>query len=188
MLSRIFASQQELADFYAKLKITPCPHCNQTGSLIKYGFLRGYDKDHQLHKTVRAARVFCSNRRVAGCGRAAGCGRTFSVWIADKIKRLFLSADSLWEFLTQAVATSNKLAAFRTLNSGLSDSAPYRIWKRFLQAQTKIRTALAQLCQPPQLTSQQPAELTLAHLKVAFDQHALAPIAAFQATLQAFFV
>ena len=184
MCSRICSSTQEVEALHAQLKITPCPHCQQVGSLIKHGFLRGYDQEHQLHKTLRAARIFCSNRH-----RATGCGRTFSVWMADKIRRLFLSADSLWAFLTRAAATNNKLAAFRALKSGLSDSAPYRIWKRFSQAQTTLRTALARLCPPPKTASDNPAQLTLAHLQAAFpEEHGLSPIAAFQASLQAFFV
>ncbi len=183
MSSRICSSKREVDDLLAKLKITPCPHCKITGALIKHGFLRGYDQDHQLNKTVRAARVFCSNRH-----RAAGCGRTFSVWIADRIKHLFLSADSLWQFLKAAVSSGNKLSAFRNLNSGLSDSAPYHIWRRFLNAQAAIRTALARMCEPPQIESDCPAKLTLAHLGQAFKEHPLSPIAAFGAALQSFFI
>ena len=108
--------------------------------------------------------------------------------MADKIRRLFLTADSLWTFLKQAVTSNNKLEAFRNLNSGLTDSAAYRIWKRFYQAQSAIRTALAPLCKPPKVTAQQPAQLTLAHLEKAFEQHRLSPITAFQVTLQMFFV
>lgn len=103
--SRICSSQKDVDDRLARLKMTPCPHCKMSGALIKHGFLRGYDQNHQLNKTVRAARVFCSNRH-----RAAGCGRTFSVWIADKIKHLFLSAESLWQFLSNAVNSGNKLS------------------------------------------------------------------------------
>ena len=183
MESRICSSPQEVDQLYANLKLTPCPHCQKTEFLIKHGFLRGYDPEHQTDKTVRATRVFCSNRN-----RATGCGRTFSVWMADKIKSLFLDTESLWKFLTQAVATNNKFEAFRNLDCRLSDSAPYRIWKRFLQAQTAIRTALARLCKPPQLVSDNPEELTLAHLRQAFRGHTLNPIAAFQATLQTFFI
>ena len=182
MCSRICSSNKEVDDLLTKLKITPCPHCKTTGALIKHGFLRGYDEQHQLGKVVRAARVFCSNRH-----RAAGCGRTFSVWIADKIKHLFLSADSLWQFLTAAVSSGNKLQAFRNLISGLSDSAPYHIWRRFLNAQVAIRTALAGLCEPPHIESDCTAQLTLAHLQKAFKDHSLSPIAAFGATLQRFF-
>ena len=166
-----------------KLKLTRCPHCKQVGSLIRHGVLRGYDPMHLRGTTVRARRVFCNNRN-----RATGCGRTFSVWIADKIKRLFLAADNLWEFLRQAILTGNKRQAFRSLESRLSDSAAYRIWKRFDQAQSAIRTALNTFCKPPEMASKQSAELTLAHLEAAFRQHPLNPIAAFQVTLQTFFV
>lgn len=165
------------------LKTMACPHCKRFGFLIRHGFLRGYDQTQLRGKTVRARRVFCSNRN-----RATGCGRTFSVWIADKIKRLFLDADSLWEFLRQVVLTANRRQAFQSLESRLSDSAPYRIWKRFDQAQSVIRTALNTLCKPPKNASKQPAELTLAHLEAAFKEHPLNPIAAFQVTLQTFFV
>lgn len=52
----------------------------------------------------------------------------------------------MWTFLKQAVTTGNKLQAFRDLHCGLNDSAPYRIWKRFSEAQSSIRTKLGQLC------------------------------------------
>ena len=168
---------------HASLKISACPHCKRVGNLIWHGFLRGYDDQHQREQTVRARRVFCSNRN-----RASGCGRTFSVWMADKIKRLFLTSDSLWAFLKHAVSSGNKMQAFRRLNCGLTESAPYRIWKRFQKAQSTIRTALTRLCKPPKLKVQHPAELTLAHLEKALTQESLSPVAAYQATLQMFFV
>ena len=183
MCGWICGSQEEFESVRGKLKTTACPHCKSVGNLIRHGFLRGYDDKHQRERTVRAWRIFCSNRN-----RATGCGRTFSVWAANKVKRLFLTADSLWSFLKQAVSSGNKLQAFRKLNSGLSDSAPYRIWKRFHQAQCAIRTALGSLCKPPECASQQPAELTLAHLESAFEQHPLGPLAAFQVTLQTFLI
>jgi hypothetical protein len=183
LFSRICSSQTDVDALYARIKITPCPHCKKVGNLIKHGFLRGYDQHHQLNKTVRANRVFCSNRN-----HASGCGRTFSVWLADKVKRSFLDANGLWQFLTGAANSGNKLQAFRSLNSGLSDSAPYHIWRRFLNAQAAIRTALSSLCEPPQVATDCPAQLTLAHLQKAFGEHPLSPIAAFAATLQTFFI
>jgi 5-methylcytosine-specific restriction endonuclease McrA len=183
--SRICASKADVDDFLANLKITPCPHCKKTGFLNRHGALIGYSLN-QMGSAIRAARavrVYCSNRHLA-----SGCGRTFSVWTADKIKHLFLSAESLWLFLNQAVCSGNKLQAFRTLNCGLSDSATYHIWRRFLNAQVAIRTALLALCEPPQLNSEYPATLTLEHLAKAFHGHKLSPIAAFAATLQSFFI
>lgn len=183
MCSRICSSKSDVDALYSRLKITACPHCKKVGNLIKHGFLRGYDQHHQLDKTVRATRVFCSNRN-----HASGCGRTFSVWLAERVKRLYLCADSLWKFLSGAASSGNKLQAFRSLNSGLSDSAPYHIWRRFLSAQAAIRTALCRVCEPPQIAAACPAKLTLAHLQKAFQEHPLSPIAAFAATLQSFFI
>jgi len=179
---RFCETQEEFDEVYAQLKTTPCPHCKRFGTLIRHGFLRGYDESHQREKTVRAWRIFCNNRK-----QSRGCGRTFSVWWASKIKRLALTANALWKFLKQAVQSGNKFQAFRNLNSGLSESAPYRIWKRFCEAQSSIRTALNQLCEPPEVDSEYPTELTLAHLETAFDNHPC-PIAAFQLRMKTFFM
>jgi len=168
------------------LKCSPCPHCKHAGALNRHGFLRGYDEQNFRQKAVRAVRVFCSNR-----GSNEGCGRTFSVWIADKVKRLFLDAKSLWEFLHQAATTGNKSQAFQQLRCSMGDSATYRIWKRFLQAQSAIRTALAAFCPPPRQTtesnSQCAAQATVAHLQEAFKDSPLNPIAAYQVQTQSFF-
>ena len=183
MCNQICSSQCEFNDFYANLKIAQCPHCKTVGYLIKHGFLRGYSSQHQLEKTVRATRVFCSNRN-----RAAGCGKTFSVWMADQVKHLFLSAESLWQFLSTAAETGNKLKAFQQLKSGLSDSSAYHIWRRFQNSLTTIRTALSELCQPPSSDSDCPAKQTLLHLRQAFKEHPLSPIAAFAATFKRFLI
>ncbi|MBL8818597.1 MAG: hypothetical protein JNL58_21395 [Planctomyces sp.] len=64
----------------------------------------------------------------------------------------------------------------------LSDSAPYRIWKRFQKAQSTIRTALTNICEPPGSAAECPEQITLAHLQNAFQGHSLCPAAAFGAT------
>ena len=179
---RVCDTREELDAVLAKLKIMACPHCKCVGNLIRHGYLRGYDDRRQRRKTVRAQRVFCSNRN-----RASGCGRTFGIWWADKIQRLFLTAASLWKFLKQVAASKNKLQALRDLDCRLSDSAPYRIWKRFVTAQSAIRTALCSLCQPPKCAAELPEALTVAHLQAAFADHH-SPIAAFQAKLQVRFM
>ena len=98
-----------------------------------------------------ARRVFCSNRQAR-----PGCGRTFSVWLADKIKRLSLTARALWQFLQVAVV-GGILAASRTLDCPLSDRTMQRVWKRFDRAQSKIRTALCGRCPPPESPAPPPA-------------------------------
>lgn len=170
-----------------KLKATACPHCKATGLLVLHGFLRGYDESSPREKTVRARRIFCSNRY-----NRPGCGRTFSVWITDKIRRLSLSAGGLWMFL-QAVVASGLVAAIRRVDCHLSDRQMQRIWKRFDLGQSQIRTVLWQQCKPPERpelpakSSRHPAAEVLAHLRAAFPKSDC-PIACFQHALRMFFV
>jgi hypothetical protein len=171
-----------------RLKLTACPHCKVVGTLIRHGYLCGFDDSSPRQKTVRARRVFCSNRN----GRP-GCGRTFSVWCADKIRRLSLTSGCLWRFLKHAAAGSI-VAAIRTADCHLSDRTWQRVWRRFDLGQSKIRTALLGICRPPELPPRlptepphRPAAEVIAHLKAAFPD-ADCPVAAFQHTLHTFFV
>jgi hypothetical protein len=183
-----YRSAEEWSAIAEWLKQTACPHCKVVGTLIRHGFLRGFDESSPRRKTVRARRIFCSNRNAR-----RGCGRTFSVWIADKIRRLGLTTAALWRFLQRAAA-GRIVAAIRAADSHLSDRTLQRIWKRFDQGQSKIRTALAGRCPPPELPAtlptepaRRPAAQVLAHLQAAFpDAHC--PIAAFQQALRTFFL
>ena len=187
MVVWIFASPQQRDDQLARLKGYRCPHCKHAGALNRHGYLKGYDEKNFKQKAIRALRVFCSGR-----GNARGCGRTFSVWIAQKVKRLFLDAQSLWRFLQTAAESGNRSRAFAELRSSLGHSATYRIWKRFLKSQSAIRTTLAAICSPPKSTDdggcRSAAQATIAHLKEAFKEAALNPIAAYQAATQRFFI
>ena len=171
-----------------RLKQMPCPHCQVVGTLIRHGCLYGYDAGNSPRRTIRARRVFCSNRHAR-----RGCGRTFSVWYADKLRRLSLTTGCLWRFLQHAIAGSI-VAAGHAAGCQLSDRTWQRIWKHFDLGQSKIRTALLARCPPPELptslpakASRRPAAQVLAHLKAAFP-NAGCPIATFQHTLRTFFV
>lgn len=179
-----YRSAEEWIAIAERLKLTPCPHCKVVGTLIRHGYLRGYDESKPQRKTVRARRIFCSNRQAR-----RGCGRTLSVWFADKIRRLSLTTAALWRFLHRDAAGCI-CAAIRTVDCHLSDRTRQRIWKRFDLGQSKIRTALSGRCPPPELPpepGQRPAAHVLAHLQAAFPD-ALCSIAAFQHTLRTFFV
>jgi hypothetical protein len=177
-----YRSAAEWMALAERLKQTPCPHCKLVGTLIRHGFLYGFDDCNPQRKTVRARRIFCSNRNARH-----GCGRTFSVWLADKIRRLSLTTGALWRFLQRA-ASGSILAAIRAAGGHLSDRTWQRIWRRFDQGQCHIRTALSVCCPPPELPgAQRPAEHVIAHLRAAFP-NAPCPIAAFQQALQTFFV
>jgi hypothetical protein len=176
-----YHSAEEWIALAERLKQTPCPHCKRVGTLIRHGFLRGFDESSK-QKTVRARRIFCSNRHAR-----RGCGRTFSIWLADKIRRLGLTTGGLWRFLQRAVADGIR-AAIRGSDYSLSDRTSLRIWKRFKRGQSKIRTALCGRCPPPPLPAEhRPAAQVLAHLRAAFPD-ASCPISAFQQTLRTFFV
>jgi hypothetical protein len=168
--------------FAQRLKLTPCPHCQVVGALIQHGFLFGFDENHTQQQTPRAHRIFCNNRQAR-----PGCGRTFSVWLADTIRRLGLTTAGLWRFLQHAVA-GGIFAAIRDRDCFLSDRTLQRIWRRFRHGQSLIRTALFGQCPPPQLpAAHQPAAHVLAYLQAAFPDSPC-PIAAFQHTLRTFFV
>ena len=94
-----------------RLKLTACPHCQRVGTLIRHGSLFGFDELSPRRKTIRARRVFCSNRN-----SRLGCGRTVSVWLAEKIRRLSLTTRGLWKFLQLAV-TGPFVIAMRSVDS-----------------------------------------------------------------------
>jgi hypothetical protein len=177
-----YRNDDEWNAFVEQLKYTACPHCKVVGALIQHGFLYGFDENHTKQQTHRAHRIFCSNRQ-----ELPGCGHTFSVWLADTIRRLSLTAAGLWRFLHDAVA-DGILAAIRDSTCHLSHRTLRRLWRRFRHGQSHIRTTLAERCPPPQLPSaHRPEAQTLAHLQAAFPD-APCPIAAFQHTLRTFFV
>jgi hypothetical protein len=179
-------SEEKFQDVCERIKLTACPHCKRVGALICHGFLRGYDESSCGRKAIRARRIFCSNRNAR-----PGCGRTFSIWLAHKVRRLGLTSGCLWKFLTLVVARG-MLQAMRAVDDHLSHRALERIWKRFDLGQTHIRTALSRLRPPPEgptetQTHRAPAAQVLAHLQAAFP-HAECPIAAFQQKLRMFFL
>jgi hypothetical protein len=163
-----------------RLKQTPCPHCQVVGALIRHGLLYGFDETSK-QKTLRARRIFCSNRN-----QRRGCGRTFSVWLADKIRRLGLTTNGLWRFLQRAVADGIRAASHGS-DGPRSERTLLRLWKRFQLSQSTIRTALFGRCPPPELPAEyRSAAQVLAHLQDAFPD-APCPIAAFQQMLRTFF-
>ena len=125
MAEWFYRSDEDLIAIGERLKQTPCSHCQVVGALNWHGYLRGFDDSNPRRKTIRARRVFCSNRNAR-----PGCGHTFSVWLADKIRRLSLSTAALWAFLQCAVANGIG-AAIRASDGHLSERTWQRIWKRF---------------------------------------------------------
>ena len=182
---RFYRCEEEWVAIVERLKQTSCPHCKAVGTLIRHGSLSAFDDSNPQRKVVRARRIFCSNRH-----RRRGCGRTFSVWIATKIRRLSLTTRTLWTFLRHAVVGTIADATHAT-NCPRSDRTLQRIWKRFDRGQSTIRTALLGRGPPPELSAdsaRRPAAAqVLAHLQVTFP-HDDCPIAAFQHAMRSFFL
>jgi hypothetical protein len=177
-----YRSADEWNAIAQRLKLTHCPHCQRVGTLVRHGFLYGFDDSNPPRQTVRARRIFCSNRPPR-----PGCGRTFSVWLADHIRRLSLSTGRLWQFLQRAVA-GRLSAAIRAADAPLSDRTWQRLWQRFRRGQSQLRTALSSRCLPPELPAvYRPEAQVLAHLQAAFPDSPC-PIAAFQYTCRTFFL
>ena len=166
-----------------RLKQTPCPHCKAVGTLNRHGGLFGFDDSSPQQKTLRARRVFCSNRR-----RRPGCGRTVSIWIAGKIRRSSLTTSTLWAFLRRAVAGS-LAAAVRATPGRRSGRCWQRLWTRFDRAQSRIRTALLSRGPPPEgspgSVRRPDIAQVLDHLHATFA-HAADPLAAYQRATRSF--
>lgn len=184
-----YRCDQDWLAIVEQLKITPCPHCQAIGTLNRHGTLSGFDDSNPLRRTIRARRVYCNKRR-----KQPGCGRTFSVWLADKIRRLSFTTRTLWTFLQRAIAGSIA-AAIRDISHATkcqrSDRTFRRIWKRFDRAQSRIRTALLGRGPPPEcpaaMTCRLAAAQVLAHLQTSFP-HDDCPITAFQLATRCFFI
>jgi hypothetical protein len=179
-----YRREEDWVAIVERLKQTSCPHCKIVGTLIRHGVLTGFDDSNPQRQVIRARRIFCSNRH-----QRPGCGRTFSVWLADKIRRLSLTTRTLWRFLQRAV-TGSIAEAIRTTDCKRSARTLQRIWKRFDRGQSAIRTALLGRGPPPAFAAEpfrRPvAAQVLAHLQAAFP-HVDCPIAAFQHATRAFF-
>ena len=180
-----YRHEEEWIAIVERLKQTSCPHCKTVGTLNRHGVLHGFDDSNPPQRTLRARRIFCSNRH-----RRRGCGRTFSIWLTDKIRRLSITTRTLLNFVRHAVVGSIA-AAIKAVNCPRCDRTFQRIWKRFDRGQSAIRTALLGRGPPPELpanSARRPAAAqVLAHLQASFP-NADCPIAAFQLATRSFFV
>jgi hypothetical protein len=178
-----YRSEADWIALVERLKLTACPHCRTVGTLVRHGSLVGFDDARPPRRTLRARRVFCSNRR-----RRPGCGRTVSIWRADVIRRVGLTTRTVWGFLGRVV-TGTLAAAVRDTPSHRSERTLRRLWKRFDLAQSRIRTALLARCPPPtgppDPGPRPAAAHVLAHVSAAFPS-TVDPLAAYQSATGTF--
>lgn len=140
------------------------------GYLILHGFLRGYSLP-EGENVIRGRRIFCSNRN-----KRKGCGRTFSILLANFIRRIIVTTEQLWKFLMN-VHTGIKIKnALEMEHCHYSNKSIYRLYQRFHDQQSRIRTMLSQISKPPEvMNSHNPLHQTIEHLKTAFKDHPCPP-------------
>lgn len=178
-LAQFYRCQKDFEKIHWHLKLTACPHCKRTGTLILHGYLSGYDLGAYSQRVLKGRRIFCSNRH-----RKQGCGKTFSVFKADRLKRFAIQTSGLWLFLKNIARGINLSQAFRTLGIALKTTSIYRLYNRIFLAQHKIRTLLLKRFPMPQnIKHKNPLIKTITHLELAFQGSADA-LAAFQSTFQ----
>lgn len=160
----------------------PCPFCRTIGMLILHGYLYGYDDSDMSEKIKRGRRIFCSNRK-----NRKGCGRTISIFKATIIKRLRTTTKTLWTFLMHLSQGMSRLKAYRKAGGHLKTSSIYRLYSRFIDHCSQIRTLLFQCGSPPILAHcNNPSIQTIAHLKFVF-KHDSCPISQYQSAFQVSF-
>ena len=184
-----YRSDEEWISIAEQLKNTPCPHCHARGTLNRHGVLYGFDNTNDSNsqqRTLRARRILCSKRRQS----RPGCGRTFSIWLAHKIRRFSLGTRTLLTFLQHAVVGTIANAC-KAVNYPRSERTFQRIWKRFDHTQIRIRTALLGRGPPPEssaASARRPeATQVLAHLQASFPSTDC-PITAFQLATRCSFI
>ncbi len=141
--------------------MVPCPHCHKRGFLILHGYLYGYGETSLLK---RGHRIFCSNRK-----NGSGCGRTFSMLLSRFIKNFMISARVLSGFLDRIRQGLCPAEAFRDLGTQMSKTSCYRILNKFRHNQSRIRTLLTRIKDPPGLSCiKNPVAQTITHLTAVF--------------------
>ena len=140
----------------------PCPFCNLVGALILHGYHRGY---LDAATAIRGRRIICTSRR----SRNKGCGRTFTIFLSKVLRACTISAESLGKFLGNVASGIHRIKAFRmVLPETFVDSSVFRIYRRFVKAQSAIRSVLNRHSLPPPSSSSAPAIQTIDHLQSIF--------------------
>jgi hypothetical protein len=170
--------KESLNCWLLSLKQWPCPHCHCTQSLNRHSFLYGNDPNLADGQRLRGQRVFCSDR-----GQRGGCGRTFSVFLADVLPRLTMTAVFLWQLLFLLSGGQSVQAAARSSALPFGDQTLYHILGRLRLRLDVIRTRLCQVMPVPASSQSDPLLQTIEHFRIAFPR-ADCPLKEFQTRFQ----
>jgi hypothetical protein len=144
-----------------------------------HGFLYGYNEINNQPGFIRGRRFFCSNRN-----KKTGCGRTVNIFKSFIIKSFTFTANTICNFLNNIINGFSIFQAFNILNVPFSSSTPYRLFSRFRQKQSELRSLLSRFNSPPFNSNYiNPVFLTIQHLMNTFN-NCECPVSAFQYTAQ----
>lgn len=178
---KYYQTDSELEQFRYRLKQEACPHCRRTGCLILHGYLYGYSEGTGSDQVIRGRRFFCCNKY-----RQKGCGGTFSILHSEFIHRFIIRANSLWTFLRAILEGFNIKEALAIARPNYSVSSGYRLWKRFIHSQPRIRTAILSLFpahKSVSCLSSLPEIQTIQDLSCSFSTE-ICPVQVFQYRMQ----
>ena len=107
-------------------------------------FCRSTQESNALTEKLKL--TACPHCKAVGTLNRHGFLYAFSIWCADKIRRLGLTTACLWRFLQLAVAGSI-LPAIRAVGCHLSHRTLQRVWKKTLRLARS--SSAARLSMPP---------------------------------------
>lgn len=140
-----FASDHvALVELCHHAKAWRCPHCGRRGTFNAHGSLRGLAASGPGKDVLRGRRFLCSNR-----GRRPGCGRTWSVLLAQVLRRLSVRTAQLWQFCRGLLAGLGVPAAWERARTGFSLESAYRWRRRWRRGEPALRTWLCGTRGPP---------------------------------------
>lgn len=125
-------------------KLWRCPRCGQRGAFNAHGSLRGLAQYGPGKDARRGLRFLCSDR-----GRRPGCGRTWSVLLAQVLRRASVRTATLWRFCLELLTGLGVPAAWERSRSGFSLESAYRWRRRWRQGEPALRTWLCRGRAPP---------------------------------------
>ncbi len=181
---KYYRDESDFTKFHSQLPQQICSFCHQVGTLILNGLLKGqHESPENCNTRVRGHRILCNSRRK----HHQGCGKSFSVYLSDTIKGIVLSAASFWKFLVCILQGCRCYSALSNSNLNITYNGIKKLFNKFKQRQSIIRSSLQEQSPPPEIQSKNPLIQLLYHLQQTFPK-SINPISDFQLSFQQSFL
>lgn len=94
-----------------------------------------------------------------------GCGCTFSVLFGFQMARFMVSLSVLFAFVASVVGGKTRHGAWKSMaGHAMSLQTAYRLWKRLVGSQHRVRSRLCTVAPPPPSQSNAPVAHLLEHM------------------------